>query len=244
MPLMGTVRTRTRARAGAVDFRRKVFINALFFLLCRYKIHFIEGRDDWSQGDRERLTHLQAMLQVSYPSRRHKEWLSRLLCADYQENAQGLIDLLEKFAKERLCERGSVDSLRRMGAATPHIVLNLIDYLMYCAKPAKYSGNASFRFAYRNSVEHHFPQGSENDDWTKDAINDIGNLYLLAKSDNSSLNVRGPEQKVKLAGKLDNLPPKRREMYQLTLSEGWTPAVMLEHAKVVLHLLEAFAGKE
>lgn len=200
----------------------------------------IEGCDDWSQGDRERLTHLQAMLQVSYPSRRHKEWLSRLLCADKLENAQELINLLEEFAKEKVCERGSVDSIRGMGTDTPHIVLNLIDYLMYCANPEKYSGSASFRFAYRNSVEHHFPQGSEDDDWTKKAINDIGNLYLLAKSDNSSLNVRGPEQKAKLVGKLDNLPPKRREMYQLTLSEGWTPGVMRRHSNAVLKLLEWF----
>ena len=206
----------------------------------------IEGRDDWSQGDRERLTHLQAMLQVSYPSRRHKEWLSRLLCADYLEDAQGLIDLLEGFARERLRERGPVDSLRRMGAATPHIALNLIDYLMYCANPETYSGSSSFRFAYHNSIEHHFPQGSgsENGPWTNEAVNDIGNLYLLSKSDNSALNVRGPDQKAALVGKLDVLPPKRRAMYRMTLADGWTPDVMRRHSDTVLKLLEAFSVEQ
>ncbi len=207
----------------------------------------IVGKDCWSQQDKERLIHLQSMLQVSYPSRRHKEWLSLLLCEDDLEDAPRLITLLESFVRKWLQAYGSINSLKCLGTATPHLVLNLIDYLMYCTNPEKYSNNASFRFAYRNSVEHHFPQGSENDTWTNEAVNDIGNLYLLAKSDNSALNVRSPKEKVALAGNLDNLPPKRREMYQLTLDSNlgdWTPTVMWDHhSKKVLGLIEAFLNE-
>ena len=202
----------------------------------------IEGKNDWMPADRERLIHLQSMLQVSYPSRRNKEWLSRLLCAKV-EDAPGLIVLLEGFTRERLLrECDEVESLRCRGTCTPHLALNLIDYLMYCAEPAKYSGAATFRFAYRNSVEHHFPQGSgsENGIWKNDLVNDIGNLYLLSKSDNSSLNVRSPREKVTLAGRLDNLPPKRREMYRLTLAGDWTPKVMRHHSDEVLKLIGSF----
>ena len=202
----------------------------------------IEGKNDWMPADRERLIHLQSMLQVSYPTRRNKEWLSRLLCTKV-EDASDLIVLLEGFARERLLlKQGEVESLRCLGTGTPHLAFNLIDYLMYCAEPAKYSGAATFRFAYRNSVEHHFPRGSgsENGIWQNDVVNDIGNLYLLSKSDNSSLNVRSPSEKVTLAGRLDNLPPKRRKMYRLTQVKGWTPEVMRHHSDEVLKLIESF----
>ena len=207
----------------------------------------VEGNNDWLKDDMERLTHLQAMLQVSNPSKRHKEWLSRLLCKKDVEDTHGLIALLEGFARERLRACGDIDSLRCRGRGTPHLVLNLIDYLMYRANPEKYSGMNSFRFAYRNSVEHHFPQGSESGEWTKDAVNDIGNLYLLAKSDNSALNVRSPKEKVSITGKTNTLPPKRREMYKLTVSadniDNWTPGVMRDHSKAVVSLLKVFLSE-
>lgn len=211
----------------------------------------IEGKEDWSKGDRERLVHLQAMLQVSNPSKRNKEWLSVLLCEKQVEDAPGLIALLERLVRERLREYGDIDSLRCRGTGTPHLVLNLIDYLMYCANPEKYTGeNNSFRFAYRNSVEHHFPQALENEMWTNDAVNDIGNLYLLSKSDNSSLNDRSPKykvDKVTFAGRQDKLPPKRREMYKLTVSadntDNWTPDIMRKHSEEVVSLLKTFSSK-
>lgn len=211
----------------------------------------IEGNNDWSKGDMERLTHLQAMLQVSNPSKRNKEWLSVLLYEKSVEDAPGLIALLERFVRKRLREFGDIDSLRCRGTGTPHLVLNLIDYLMYCANPEKYTGeNNSFRFAYRNSVEHHFPQALENEMWTNDAVNDIGNLYLLSKSDNSSLNDRSPKykvDKVTFAGRQDKLPPKRREMYKLTVSadntDNWTPDIMRKHSEEVVSLLKTFSSK-
>lgn len=138
-----------------------------------------------------------------------------------------------------MLEYGGVDSLRCRGTGTPHLVLDLIDYLMYRAAPQQYSNNNSLRFAYRNSVEYHFPRGNSNEkDWMNEIVDDIGDLYLLAKSDNSSLDVRSPIDKVnQLAGRVNNLPPKRREMYQLTLSEGWTPDVVRRHADSVLGIV-------
>lgn len=204
------------------------------------------GNDSWAAADRERLVHLQSMLQVTAPSRRHKEWLSLLLCEDHAEDAPGLIALLEGFARERLAGSGAMENWSRGGTGTPHLALNLVDYLMYCRNPEEYRGGKTFRFAYRNSVEHHFPQGSATNDsgWADGLVDDIGNLYLLSKSDNSSLNVRGPEQKVHLVGNIDTLPPKRREMYQLTQKgEGWTPGVMRHHSEKVRGLLAGFLAQ-
>lgn len=195
------------------------------------------GTDSWSPRDKERLIHLESMLQVTYPSRRGKEWVSRVLLSD-KEDAPSLIGLLERFVWERLKERGPMENWICAGTSTPHLALNLIDYLMYCHNPQEYSGNKSFRFAYRNSVEHHFPRGSG---WGDGNVDDIGNLYLLSQSDNSSLNVRSPNEKVGRAGKREDFPPKRREMYRLTQEGGgWTPKVMQEHSEMVQSLLAGF----
>ena len=59
----------------------------------------IEGRDDWSQGERERIVHLESLLQAGNLSQRNKEWLSRLLCDDNVDDASGLISILEEFAR-------------------------------------------------------------------------------------------------------------------------------------------------
>lgn len=197
------------------------------------------------QNDWERLTYLQSMLQVSYPSRRHKEWLSRILCSEATE-ALGLITLLENFVREDL-KNVAVDSLRQMGQGTPHRVLNLIDYLMYCEHPEKYSDQSGhFRFAYRNSVEHHFPQNfatnAPSAGWENN-VNDIGNLCLLTRDENSRLNDHTTDQKVVLTQSqqsLNHLPPKRRAMYELTKEKHWCLGVMKEHSDYVMGLLHRF----
>jgi hypothetical protein len=204
----------------------------------------LAGDDSWTPEDREtreRLTHLESMLQVTYSSRRGKEWVSRVLLSN-EKSAGGLVALLEGFTREQLAKWGAMEGWSCAGTGTPHLALNLVDYLMFCRNPEEYRGGKEFRFAYRNSVEHHFPQGSatEKNGWADGVVDDIGNLYLLSKSDNSALNVRGPEQKVSLAGDIDRLPPKRREMYRLTRDNGWTPEVMRKHSETVCGLLADF----
>jgi hypothetical protein len=182
------------------------------------------------------------MLQVTYPSRRGKEWVSQILLSG-TEDVGGLISLLEKFARERLLvQLGQITNWACAGRETPHLVLNLVDYLMYCEKPEEYNGPKAFRFAYRNTVEHHFPDGSatEGSKWANGISDDIGNLYLLSRSDNSSLNVRSPREKVSQVPNIDVLPPKRREMYLLTRDNDWTPEIMQPHHDKVVRLLTQF----
>jgi hypothetical protein len=215
----------------------------------------LEGEGGWSPGDKARLIHLESMLQVTYPSRRNKSWVFEVLASEVVD-APTLIALLENLVRKRLNDVVSNDGgWARKGTGTSHLLLNAIDYLLYCNNPEAYSGDKRFRFAYRNTVEHHFPVGSasessvSSDDateqWTKENVNDIGNLYLLAQSDNSSLSVRDPWNKVKLVKERDKLPPKRREMYDLTEKDKtWTPRMMREHSERVRVLLDAFLQKE
>lgn len=196
--------------------------------------------------ERERLIHLQAMLQVTYPSRRGKEWVSRILLSG-TEDASRLISLLEKFARKRLLAQLEQNAnWACAGRATSHLALNLVDYLMYRKNPGEYSGTKAFRFAYRNTIEHHFPDGSatEGSKWANGIVDDIGNLYLLSQSDNSSLNVRSPRDKINQVPNIDVLPPKRREMYRLTReNDDWTPEIMNKHSEFVLKLLQDFTNE-
>ena len=54
-----------------------------------------------------------------------------------------------------------------------------------------------FRFTFRSSVEHHYPQHPSAGDELESGLNDFGNLYLLSQSKNSSLGNSSPEEKKK-----------------------------------------------
>ena len=63
-------------------------------------------------------------------------------------------------------------------------MLNLTDYLMWenhkwgCGD-GDFAVPGEFVFKYLNSVEHHHPQHDDQtqDNWTRDQIDDIGNLF-------------------------------------------------------------------
>ena len=54
-----------------------------------------------------------------------------------------------------------------------------------------------FRFTFRSSVEHHYPQHPSAGDELESGLNNFGNLYLLSQSKNSSLGNSSPEEKKK-----------------------------------------------
>lgn len=208
---------------------------------------FFADDNGWTSAEHKQLVHLESMLQVTYTAQRSKEWISWILLSD-KEDAKGLIELLERFIKKYL--HGPMNSWLCSGTSTPHLALNLIDYLMYCDNPQAYL-EKPFRFRYANTVEHHFPvelalSGAEKEDWANGRVNDIGNLCLLSKSENSTLNYRPPKDKFALCkGEWETFPPKRREMYRLTQEgDGWTYEVMKKHSKAVCDLLADFLGEE
>lgn len=143
-----------------------------------------------------------SMLQVSYPQRKYKRYLNEILSWFEYDNVQyslnwyipklnGLIlthlnDIVETYGED----------LYSLGTSTPRFVLNAIDYLMYMSNPKI---NTNFEFKYYNSVEHHRPQSrkSYGDKYNRRTIDSIGNLYLLGRRVNSSLNAGDPYGKPK-----------------------------------------------
>ena len=102
-----------------------------------------------------------------------------------------------------------------LGTATPHLVFNYLDYLLWKKfkekededkdKPDKEKFNRwkidydKFAFEYRNSVEHWYPQNPPKDTismWPReDGLDNFGNLCLVQRSSNSRYSNRSPVAK-------------------------------------------------
>ena len=129
--------------------------------------------------------------------------------------------------------------LYKMGVDTPHFLFNFIDYLYWLEKN---EGNSKiryidevkdFRFRYYNSVEHHRAQSYSKEEIDADMI---GNLCLISRRNNSSLNDKDPREKIR--GDLNILQPKRRIMYMITKYENdWNKKQIINHQKDIEQLI-------
>lgn len=185
-----------------------------------------------------------SMLQVSYPQRKYKRYLSEILSwfefGNVQYELNWYLPKLNKLILKHLDDVMELygESLYSLGAGTPRFVLNAIDYLMYMSNP---DINANFEFKYYNSVEHHRPQSREaySDKYDRRTIDSIGNLFLLSRRANSSLNDGDPYEKTeKAVDSIPTMPPNRRTIYERTRdSRRWEKEEIEEHEKEVMDLL-------
>lgn len=201
----------------------------------------------------EKIVRLQSMLQVTYRTRRYKDWLYRILVLDERDisTPETFLKWLYEYLRKRIKEvvgEGELNEFFRLGLRTPHLILNALDYLMW----ERDSNNLrEFIFAYRNSVEHNHPQHQlandhVGDEWTNEDIDDIGNLCMMYSRANSSLNNRSAEDKSRCysADELRTLPPMQQRMYELTNQNqyGWTSAKMRKHSEDLRVLLTDFVN--
>lgn len=233
-----------------------------------YAVDTYGGKEE--KDVRDRLIRIESMLQVTYRTRRYKDWLYKLLSdktIDFA-NPHSVLAYLENYTRRRVLLALPLENENRfhLGCATPHVVFNVLDYLLWrCAARDnafdKYplgssESNASkeyvdnhFVFAYRSSVEHHHPRHQFSDDgksgiWNDDKdINDIGNLCLVYSTENSSLNNRTPKSKADHQRQNARaVPPKQRWMYKMTIIEGsWKKSTMADQSKVEQGLIDNFA---
>ena len=91
-----------------------------------------------------------------------------------------------------------------------------------------------FRFTFRSSVEHHYPQHPSVGDELESGLNDFGNLYLLSQSKNSSLGNSSPEEKKKHYS--NNEYDSLKQAIMMNYNE-WTEREIEEHGKEMLEIL-------
>ena len=211
-----------------------------------------------------RIICFESMLQVSFNTQRNKDWLQYILELDDEVLCDGekFLETLKKWARERLVnfkigKENSGKDFYRLGLESSRFMLNLADYLMWenhisGSAGERYDVPDEFVFKYFNSVEHHHPQHDDqlphDQRWSKEQIDDIGNLFLVYGSENASMNNREPQSKKNrfLAHNGGLLPtgPKRRWMYEHTYDDGrgWSLDDMESLSGYVQGLMNKFLG--
>lgn len=178
---------------------------------------------DWCEGEekskgnsREEILMLQSCLRVTYTEFKGMHWITNLLDWLYNEHKNGNIsfadyaNIIEKYTCKET--KVYVDELRsanmRQGTSTKHLIFNYLDYLLWkeakAQKKFKEQGGGwePFVFAYRNSVEHWYPQHPETLDAWEDldgkgrrAVDQFGNLCVVQPSENSKFSNLRPKAK-------------------------------------------------
>ena len=223
----------------------------------RFRNTFSKGTEEVSENDIEentqkRIIMQESMLQVTFRSKKYKNWLFDLLHWLLNENnlstdPEKISHFLDQWMNEYYneIERKSATNdhtewaFKALGTNTPHFVFNFIDYLYWVCHSTNYSIEYlkeidDFYFKYYNSIEHHLPQSYENIDAN---IDNIANLCLISRSKNSSLNDKAPREKAKIES---GLQPKRKIMYRMTLDDGeWGKSEIDKHYNDLRVLLDS-----
>ena len=214
-----------------------------------YRNTFSRGRSDVEEdGDVDPATRnlltLQSMLRVTYTSPRTMHWISRLL------------KLLRKGEPDKLAESDLAAALRDyargkareafftgaepLGFDINRIVFTYLDYLLWRDRQ-----NADFRFSFRNSIEHFYPQHPDeqqsgakvSEDW----LHRLGNLALVSVGANSKFSNSLPSAKaLNFRNTIEEQSPKLREMAEITRNrQKWGDAEVEEHHNVMISRLRS-----
>lgn len=225
----------------------------------RFRNTFSTANDEPDENEAEndvqkRIVKQLSMLQVTFRNKKYKNWLFDYLKFLCERNLEDIsTGIIIKFLDEwmlsfynQLQEKYTSDSgewaFESLGVDTPHFLFNFIDYLYWVEscnqKPEHHISYIEevkdFDFKYYNSVEHHLPQSYENVDQVN--IDNIGNLCLISRSGNSSLNDKAPKEKARI---VQGLSPKRRIMYTITQNNNgiWDRKHIEEHCEDIRNLL-------
>ena len=157
---------------------------------------------------------LQSMFAVTFTANRDSRWLYEILQflfnhieeLNQTEFASLFKDFLEKmavrYAEERLFTEDK--SIKTYGAI-PVYAFNFVDYVLWknraeLEKEYKDIKFDNFKFAYRRSIEHWFPQNPNGHDGESqlpaEFLHSFGNLCIITDSQNSKFGNSYPESKL------------------------------------------------
>ena len=150
---------------------------------------------------------LQSMFAVTFTAYKDTKWLystlqylfenaDKLNNANFGDEFYVFLESLSKiFAKERICNSSGLDAQRlRYNNSVPVYAFNLTDYVLW--KNREKLGSVftaikfdDFRFTYRRSIEHWYPQNPNEAEGkarlSDDLLHCFGNLCLIVASQNS-----------------------------------------------------------
>ena len=204
---------------------------------------------------------LQSMFAVTFTANRDSRWLYEILQflfnhieeLNQTEFASQFRDFLEKmavrYAEERLFTEDK--SIKKYGAI-PVYAFNFVDYVLWknraeLEKEYKDIKFDNFKFAYRRSIEHWFPQHPNSDEIVEkmDAkfLHSFGNLCIITDSQNSKFGNLVPSAKYKQwEGIFSRQSLKLQMMAEITSKKdsGWGPEQITELEKEILTRVNDF----
>ena len=235
--------------------------DALDFIYCMLKTRFLfdqyiirrktDSKRDFdfvclTKIDRKNLL-LQSALRVSYTSPKTMHWITDSLIYLYKNkknNINDFSDKLEMIIKDNIRELidpnnkkdeiTNEDSYFNKGTEINHIVFNYLDYLLW-----KKENYKSYKFEFRNSVEHFYPQNPKGS--KMENVNHFGNLCLVNKPFNSELSNKLPDEKKPFIETKKNNSIKLRLMIKYikdnSSNELWREKYYKKHGEEMLNLL-------
>ena len=157
---------------------------------------------------------LQSMFAVTFTANRDSRWLYEILQflfnhieeLNQTEFASQFKDFLEKMAVRYAKERLFIEykSIKKYGAI-PVYAFNFVDYVLWknreeLKKEYKDINFDHFKFAYRRSIEHWYPQNPNGHDGESqlpaEFLHSFGNLCIITDSQNSRFGNSYPEAKL------------------------------------------------
>ena len=202
---------------------------------------------------------LQSMFAVTFTANRDSRWLYEILQFLFenieelndQEFAIRFKDFLEKmavrYAEGRLFTEE--DIIKKYGDI-PVYAFNFIDYILWKNREElgrKYKGVKfdHFKFAYRRSIEHWFPQHPNSDEKVEKMddqfLHSFGNLCIITDSQNSKFGNLVPSAKYKQwEGIFDRQSLKLQIMANITEKTKWESYQIKGLEKEILPMVKRF----
>ena len=205
---------------------------------------------------------LQSMFAVTFTANRNSRWLYEILQflfnhieeLNQTEFASLFKDFLEKmavrYAEERLFTEDK--SIKKYGAI-PVYAFNFVDYVLWKNREELKKDYdikfEDFKFAYRRSVEHWYPQNPNGHDGESqlpaEFLHSFGNLCITTDIQNSRFGNSYPEAKLKQWEKEDifhRQSLKLQMMAKITSKkdDGWGPKQIIELEKEILTRVNHF----
>jgi len=203
---------------------------------------------------------LQSMFAVTFTANRDSRWLYEILQflfnhieeLNQAEFASQFKDFLEKmavrYAEERLFTEDK--SIKTYGEI-PVYAFNFVDYVLWKNREELNKAYEvqfeDFKFAYRRSIEHWFPQHPNSDEIVEkmDAkfLHSFGNLCIITDSQNSKFGNLVPSAKYKQwEGIFSRQSLKLQMMAEITSKKdsGWGPEQITELEKEILTRVNDF----
>lgn len=129
-----------------------------------------------------------------------------------------------------------VRPILRFGNIENNFIFNYLDYLLWRDRKVGDKKIEEFKFTFRSSVEHYFPQHPMNGGaWDPVPLNSFGNLCLISHSKNSKLSNLPPKAKSEHyeKGSLDSI----KQYLMMNTAGDWTPEAAEVHENDMIKVL-------